>query len=107
MDLTLSELIALIRLQDNGEEFLLLFNTFLHPAESRDIRDFMKRNYLKNLNVDDYAQLTGRSKSTFIREFKTLYNATPNQWLIDQRLEKAHYILKNPNSLLSWHSALT
>lgn len=97
MDLKLSELIALIRLQDNGEEFLLLFNPFLHPAKSRDIRDFMNRNYLKNLNVDDYAQLTGRSKSTFIREFKKLYHTTPNQWLIDQRLEKAHHILKNTN----------
>ncbi len=97
MDLKLTELIALIKLDDNGEEFLSSFNAFLHPAENRDIREFMKRNYLKNLNVDDYAQLTGRSKSTFIREFKKLYNTTPNQWLIDQRLEKAHHILMNTN----------
>lgn len=58
----------------------------------------MKKNYLRNLRVEDYALLTGRSKSTFIREFKQLYNNTPNQWLITQRLDKAHEILTNSES---------
>lgn len=97
LDLKLSELLALIQSQDGGQEFLYLFNSFLQPKEKRDIREFMKRNYLKNLKVEDYALLTGRSKSTFIREFKKLYRTTPNQWLIDQRLEKAHQILMNTN----------
>lgn len=97
LDLKLSELLALIKLQDDGKEFISLFNEFSYPKERRDIREFMERNYLKNLNVEDYALLTGRSKSTFIRDFKKLYSTTPNQWLIDQRLEKAHYILMKTN----------
>jgi AraC-like DNA-binding protein len=97
LSLKLSELLALIKLQDGEEGFLSLFNSFLQPKDKRDIREFMKRNYLKNLNVQDYASLTGRSKSTFIREFKNLYNTTPNKWLIDQRLEKARQILIKNN----------
>ena len=48
---------------------------------------------MKNLKVADYALLTGRSVSTFMREFKKLYQTTPNQWLIERRLEKAHHLL--------------
>lgn len=97
LDVKLSELLALIKLHDGGGVFLASFNASLLQVEKRDIREFMKNNYLKNLKVEDYALLTGRSKSTFIREFKKLYNATPNQWLIEQRLEKAHDILMNSN----------
>lgn len=88
-----SELFALIRLQKGGDDFLAVISESSRPKEKRDICEFMKANYLKNLNVEDYAILTGRSKSTFIREFKMLYDATPNQWLIEQRLEKAHALL--------------
>lgn len=93
LDLKQSELFALIKLQKDGDEFLSVISACSRPKAKRDIREFMKSNYLKNLNVEDYAILTGRSKSTFIREFKTLYDTTPNQWLIEQRLEKAHFLI--------------
>jgi len=93
VDLKLFELLALIKSQKDGMQFLSRFDSFLLPKKRHDIREFMKNNYLKNLKVEDYALLTGRSKSTFIREFKKLYNNTPNQWLIEQRLEKAHQML--------------
>ncbi len=60
----------------------------------RDIQKFMLDNYLNNLKIEDFAQLTGRSVSTFTREFKALYGQTPNQWLIDQRLQKAQVLLE-------------
>ncbi len=97
LDLKLSELIALIRAQQGGETFLTLFDSFSRPKEKRDIQEFMQQNYLKNLNVNDYALLTGRSRSTFMRDFKSLYNTTPNQWLIDRRLEKAYQLLIQNN----------
>ncbi|VAW70145.1 hypothetical protein MNBD_GAMMA10-2599 [hydrothermal vent metagenome] len=97
LDVKLLELLALIKLHEGGGVFLSSFYAHSLPDEKRDIREFMKSNYLKNLKVGDYALLTGRSKSTFIREFKKLYNATPNQWLIEQRLEKAHHILMSSN----------
>ena len=95
LDLKLLELLSLIEQQDKGSEFLSSFYDFSSPVKKRDIAEFMKINYLKNLKIEDYALLTGRSISTFIREFKKLYNTTPNQWLIEQRLEKAHNLLTN------------
>lgn len=96
----LQELLALIGQTSSGVGFL---NNFYKSTlgRKRDIRQFMKDNYLKNLKVDDYATLTGHSKSTFTREFKKLYGATPHQWLIEQRLIKAHNILtENSSSVL-------
>jgi len=95
LEIKLLELITLINQQEIGPEFLSSFYRFSSPVKKRDIREFMKNNYLKNLKIEDYALLTGRSTSTFMREFKKLYNTTPNQWLIKQRLEKAHQLLIN------------
>jgi transcriptional regulator GlxA family with amidase domain len=57
----------------------------------------MEDNYLGNLKINDYAILTGRSVSTFTREFKRLYGITPNKWLIKKRLKKAHDLLNDTN----------
>ncbi|WP_223670527.1 helix-turn-helix domain-containing protein [Kangiella shandongensis] len=54
----------------------------------------MESNYLGNLKVSDYAALTGRSLSTFTREFKRLYGTSPNKWLIQKRLEKSSELLE-------------
>ena len=95
LDLKLMELLSLIELQNEGLDFLSLFYSYSSPGKKRDIVEFMKIHYLKNLKIEDYALLTGRSISTFIREFKKIYKTTPNQWLIEQRLKKAHDLLMN------------
>ncbi|MBL4673950.1 MAG: helix-turn-helix transcriptional regulator, partial [Arenicella sp.] len=52
-------------------------------------------NYLSNLKISDYAILTGRSDSTFNRDFKRLFGTTPKKWLITKRLSKSHQLLCN------------
>ena len=54
----------------------------------------MKQNYDKPLKVEDYAYLTGRSESTFRRDFKQYFHTTPQQWLKEQRLENALRLLQ-------------
>lgn len=56
----------------------------------RNIRTFMEANYDKPLKMEDYAYLTGRSTSTFRRDFKAQFNTTPQQWVKEQRLNKAY-----------------
>ena len=53
----------------------------------------MKANYDKPLKIEDYAYLTGRSESSFRRDFKAQFDTTPQKWLKSQRLEKALQIL--------------
>lgn len=61
---------------------------------SRNIRQFMEEHYDKPLSIADYAYLTGRSESTFRREFKAKFGTTPRQWIIRRRLKKANGLLQ-------------
>ncbi len=58
-----------------------------------DLMAFMNDNYMYDLSMDEFANYTGRSLSTFKRDFKKLTNTTPQKWLIDKRLTEAHRLL--------------
>src|SRR5688572_3205133 len=62
----------------------------LNNKERRNIKEFMNANFAKLLSIEDYAYLTGRSLSSFRRDFIQQFGISPKQWLIDKRLEKAH-----------------
>lgn len=55
-----------------------------------DLERFMDNNYMYNAPLVCFAELSGRSLSSFRREFKLLYGLTPNKWLIKKRLEMAY-----------------
>ncbi|PHI20195.1 AraC family transcriptional regulator [Lewinellaceae bacterium SD302] len=61
---------------------------FVIPKK-RGIRDFMESNYHKQLGVEDYARLTGRSTSSFRRDFKAHFGTTPQRWLKGKRMAAA------------------
>ncbi len=58
-----------------------------------DLMAFMNDNYMYDLSMEELANYTGRSLSTFKRDFKKLTNTTPQKWLIDKRLTEAHRML--------------
>ena len=58
-----------------------------------DLMAFMNANYMYDLSMEELANYTGRSLSTFKRDFKKLTNTTPQKWLIDKRLTEAHRML--------------
>lgn len=58
-----------------------------------DIIDFMERNFREDLSVEDMAYNTGRSLSTFKRDFKKCSPLSPEQWLIRRRLAAAHELI--------------
>ncbi len=64
------------------------------PLWQRNIRPFMEANYAKPLKIEDYAYLTGRSLSTFRREFKRQFGQSPQQWVKERRLAKAQELLQ-------------
>ncbi len=55
----------------------------------RDLRAFMLRHFERPLSVEDFARLTGRSPSTFLRDFKRSFGTTPREWLFEQRMQRA------------------
>src|SRR5690606_37954536 len=58
-----------------------------------DLVSFMQRNFMFNMSLEKLGFLTGRSLSTFNRDFKKLFNTTPQRWLVERRLELAYYHL--------------
>jgi AraC family transcriptional regulator, exoenzyme S synthesis regulatory protein ExsA len=96
----LFELLHLLSISPRGEEFIRAILS-LKNQEKRSIREFMLSNFSKPLTVEDYAYLTGRSLSTFVRDFKRLFQISPKQWLMEQRLEKARKLLSINNTSVS------
>ncbi len=92
----LLEFLHLINISPQGPIFA---NTILKlkNKEKRSITEVMEANFDKPLGVEDYAFLSGRSLSTFQRDFKRLFETSPKQWLIDKRLEKAKQLLEASN----------
>jgi len=58
-----------------------------------NLTDFMEKNYMFNVNLKTFSNLTGRSLTTFKRDFKKSFDTTPQKWLTLKRLELAHYQL--------------
>lgn len=55
------------------------------------LRDFMEKNYMFNMSMEKFGYLTGRSLTTFQRDFRRIFNTTPQRWLTAKRLEIANY----------------
>lgn len=65
----------------------------------RNIASLMLENYNKNLTIADFANLSGRSLSTFNRDFKGEYGKPPKQWLIDKKMSEARKLLDNGSNV--------
>jgi len=54
----------------------------------------MESNFRFNLSVERFAYLTGRSLSSFKKDFEELFHDTPGKWLIRRRLKEAYTLIK-------------
>lgn len=64
------------------------------PART-NIASVMEENLLNPVSLSDLAYLSGRSLSSFKRDFQAIYNIPPSQWIREKRLEKARSLLSN------------
>lgn len=58
-----------------------------------DLEAYMNKNYMHNIPLTQFAYLTGRSLSTFKRDFQKAFTEAPTKWLIKKRLELAHHLI--------------
>ncbi|WP_313091048.1 helix-turn-helix domain-containing protein [Chryseobacterium flavum] len=77
----------------------ILFN-FSEPYKI-DIEAFMNRNFHFNVKVERFAYLTGRSLSTFKRDFRKVFGLPPRQWLQHRRLQEAYVLLTQKGKMVS------
>lgn len=93
----------------------LLFNIFSHPKNKHilsyimrvvdkyktPVWEIMEANYMYNLKIQDFANISNRSVSTFKRDFKEYYKISPGKWLTERRLNKAKSLLETTNNSIS------
>lgn len=86
----IEEALTILRTIDKGIDNLLA--DFSQPYKIH-LADFMEKNYMFNMTMEKFGHMTGRSLTTFKRDFKKAFNTTPQKWIIQKRLELAHYQL--------------
>ncbi len=83
---------ALLGIIQSNPEHLALFYEFSKPVKA-NLKEFMYHHNTSNLSLTALAKLSGRSLSTFNRDFKKIFNTSPHSWLLKQRLDKAKDLL--------------
>jgi AraC family transcriptional regulator, exoenzyme S synthesis regulatory protein ExsA len=92
--LKITEAISILRMIDKNIDNVLA--NFEEPYKI-DLAGFMEKNFMFNMPLEKFGYLTGRSLTTFKRDFHKLFNITPQRWLTKKRLELAHYQLAEKN----------
>lgn len=86
--LKITEAISILRVIDPGIDGILA--NFEEPGKI-DLASYMEKNYMFNMPLERFAYLTGRSLTTFKRDFGKAFHTTPQKWLTEKRLELAYY----------------
>jgi AraC-like DNA-binding protein len=87
------EAISLLLKHPSLRNLLLDFN---EPFKI-DLEAYMNKNFMHNVPLSRFAHLTGRSLSTFKRDFSKIANIPPEKWLLKRRLQEAHYLITQLN----------
>lgn len=82
---------VLLLLKSDPDLKNVLFD-FSEPGKV-DLEAFMNRHFRFNISLERFGYMSGRSLTTFKRDFQKIFNNTPGRWLLQKRLEEAHYLL--------------
>jgi AraC-like DNA-binding protein len=81
-----------------------VLNAYLGSFLSQDkpsLSGIMESNFRYNLKLEDFAELTHRSLSSFKRDFQNYYNESPGKWLIKKRVDYAANLLLSSDESVS------
>lgn len=98
MEVKYKELL-LILLQCQPDLKDILFD-FTEPHKI-DLEAFMNQNFRFNVTLERFAYLSGRSLTTFKRDFARIFNASPHKWILQKRLSEAHYLIREKGKTAS------
>ncbi|MFY7732940.1 MAG: helix-turn-helix domain-containing protein [Bacteroidia bacterium] len=85
------ELIEVLRSDTRMQNILFTFAVDF----KLDLEAYMNQYFMHNLPLEKFATLTGRSLSSFKRDFQEIFQTTPNKWLIKKRLDLAYHLISN------------
>ena len=83
---------AIAILKEIDMDLFDVLGNFEEPGKI-NLAEFMERNFMFNMPLDQFSYLTGRSLTTFKRDFRKAFYSSPQKWLTQKRLELAHHQL--------------
>lgn len=86
----------LITLMNCDPMLTAYFNTLADTGRP-SLAQIIEKNFCFNLRLEDYAELTHRSLSTFKRDFQQHFNESPGKWLLKRRVHHAAHLIANSN----------
>ncbi|WP_298420365.1 AraC family transcriptional regulator [uncultured Kordia sp.] len=96
----LKELIVLLlSFEEKTQVREIMFNLF--TEKNFKFQQIIQSHIFSDISIENLAQLTNRSLSTFKRDFKRIYNNTPLNYIIEQRIEKVASLLIHSQDTIS------
>ncbi len=92
LKLKLKELIINLLSDSKNEDIASYFHR-VSNSTNVDLKGIMEKNFLYNLSLEEYAEMSHRSLSTFKRDFKKSFDSTPGRWLLEKRLQHAKALI--------------
>lgn len=92
LELKIKELVLLLIQTKNAESVVGLFSELFTPR-NLSIKEVVNNHLFSHLSIDDLANLSNLSVSTFNRTFQTMFNDTPASYIKTKRLERATELL--------------
>ncbi|QES88430.1 helix-turn-helix domain-containing protein [Rhizosphaericola mali] len=82
-----------IELLLQADDFILNFLFDFQEPYKIDIEAYMNLHFQYNIPIASFAKFTGRSLSSFKRDFTKIFETTPEKWLQQKRLEQAYFLI--------------
>lgn len=98
--LKLKEIILLLSQTQNAATIQVILSQLFSPT-AYTFKEIIAANLFSQVNVEELAQKTNLSTSSFKREFKKLYNDSPASYIKNKRLEKAAELLLISNERIT------
>jgi AraC family transcriptional regulator, exoenzyme S synthesis regulatory protein ExsA len=93
LEIKFKELILNLLLSPDNKPLCSFFKSLCDKSKT-SIREIMESNFIYNLKLEEFAYLSGRSLTSFKKDFINAFNCTPGKWLLKRRLEHAKYLLE-------------
>ena len=100
LKIKLKEIILLLLQSDNAEPFRQIIKS-LFSERTFSFKDIVDAHVLSAASVENLAQLTHVSLSTFKRRFQEIYGTSPGRYIMEKRLDKVAECLRVTDDAVS------
>lgn len=91
---------AIMGLLKENPKLIHIF-TWITDQSRASLPAFVDHHYLSGKSIEELAYLSGRSLSTFYREFHKEYGESPSKWVMKRRMIHAYELVKNTDQTLT------